>query len=87
MPDTPSSLPPTWQGPTGRYAILPEAPDTWRVSLGDTAVGTLIDLGDAGGNRWGIRVAGNDVAGVGSSWATWEDALLELSEFRDSVAS
>ena len=84
---SPAILPPTWIGPAGVYGLSVESVDSWHVSLGDEAVGTLVDVSDDSGPRWTIRVAGNDNAGVGSSWATWEEALIDLADFQETIAS
>lgn len=83
----PTTLPDTWDGPAGLYTLTVDGADSWRVVLGREAIGTLVEVPEPNGSRWTIRMAGNDVAGVGSSWASWEEALTDLAEFRAGVAS
>jgi hypothetical protein len=87
LDQTPASPPDVWAGPAGVYTFTVAGREAWDVALDGQPLGTLIDLVVATGNRWTIRVPGNEVAGVGASWPTWEDALIELAEFRGTLAS
>lgn len=84
---SPTTVPATWEAPAGIYALSPASVDSWDVSLRGQKVATLVDLSDEGDPRWTIRVTDNEVAGVGSSWATWEEALADLAEFRADIAN
>lgn len=83
----PTILSATWEGPAGTYVLSAAGVDSWEVSFRGETIGTLVDLSDDAGPRWTIRVTGNEVAGVGSSWATWEEAVADLAAFRESIAS
>jgi hypothetical protein len=74
--------PPSWQHDGVEYRLAEDGPESWRVTRGGAPLGILLLLHADEERAWSLRDENNPVLGVGVSWPTWQEALVELVEHR-----